>query len=275
MAHKTEIKFRTFDSLLASVEDDLPSQNANGYIEPSQLVKTAYKINKELNVAFEKVSEDVIEIENYRAKLPLNFYVMNFATLCGTGSKTYRDPLYKHTHTEGKCISEPICGDPCNEENVTELHITKTYKTYDVVWKTHYPVKFIDPGFIRTDCPNRHCRTTNTAYIRDGYVMTNIQNGFMYINYTPILEDEKGDLLVIDHPIINDYYETALKVKIFENMFSQGEDVVGQLRYYKEELRKTKVVAFNIVSTPGFYRMVDYLNNRRKKMYHKYIQMFK
>lgn len=129
MAHKTEIKYRSFDELLASVQDDLPLQMENGFIEPSQLIKVAIRVNKDLNVAFERVNEDVLEIEDYKAKLPDNFHVMNFAHLCYNGQRTHIDPLYRHDHIEGRCVSKPICGDPCNKEVITELEIIKTYRT--------------------------------------------------------------------------------------------------------------------------------------------------
>ena len=43
------------------------------------------------------------------------------------------------------------------------------------------------------------------------------------------MENEEGDLLVLDHPYCNEYYEYALKQRILENMLFAWENVSNQL----------------------------------------------
>jgi hypothetical protein len=45
------------------------------------------------------------------------------------------------------------------------------------------------------------------------------------------MENEEGDLLVLDHPYCNEYYEYALKQRILENMLFDGENVGHTIRF--------------------------------------------
>ena len=88
---KTEVKYRTFDDLLDSVRLDLRVQDAEGFIEPQALIKVARNINYELGLKVNPNREKLIEINKGKGKLPLDFYVLNFAVLC-EGKKVWDTP---------------------------------------------------------------------------------------------------------------------------------------------------------------------------------------
>jgi len=62
----------------------------------------------------------------------------------------------------------------------------------------------------------------------------------VYISYQGAMEDEDGNLLVLDHPYCNEYYEYALKERILENMVFAGENVGQQLALIAQKLRADK-----------------------------------
>ena len=92
----------------------------------------------------------------------------------------------------------------------------------------------------------------NIAEIRDNYLITNFKTGNVYISYQGAMEDDEGNLLVLDHPYCNEYYEYALKERILENMIFAGENVSQQLSYIQGKLRAARNNALGFVNTSDF-----------------------
>ena len=94
MSH--EIKYRTFDQLLEDVTVDLSTYSLEGMIEPQQLIKVAMRVNFDLGLRVQPERHEVIEIEHGKAKLPSNFYSLNYANICGTYRVEYDAPSGSH-----------------------------------------------------------------------------------------------------------------------------------------------------------------------------------
>jgi hypothetical protein len=80
---------------------------------------------------------------------------------------------------------------------------------------------------------------------------------------------------VVDHPMINEYYEYAIKQRLLENLFINGEDVQAKMQLIEQRLRGARNNALSIVNTPDFAEMKKLWELNRKGMYHKYYNMFK
>ncbi len=83
MNYNYTLKYRTFESLLEDVKVDLKSLTTDGTIDPSQLIKVATRINYDLGLRIYMTKERLLKVEKNRVRLPSDFYVMNFALLCG------------------------------------------------------------------------------------------------------------------------------------------------------------------------------------------------
>ena len=88
------------------------------------------------------------------------------------------------------------------------------------------------------------------------------------------MENSDGDLLVLDHPYCNEYYEYALKQRILENMIFQGENVSQQLGLIETRLRASRNNALTFVNTPNFKEMQKIWTVNRRAQYHNYYNMF-
>ena len=112
------------------------------------------------------------------------------------------------------------------------------------------------------------------AELKDGFILTNFKSGKVFLNYQATLEDEGGNLLTLDHPYCNEYYEYALKSRILENMIFAGENVSNQSSMIEQRLRAARNNALSFVNTPNFeeYRKIWEVN--RKSQYNKYYDMF-
>jgi hypothetical protein len=230
--------------------------------------------------------ERVLTIEKGRAKLPDDFYVMNFAILCGQRSYTVVSPQGTNVQDvvpewrpwveANSCSNEslpqqPVCLTKCGNS----YQLIQVIGTQEVTYKLMDPVTFKNSQFVDCDCPNVKYRSHNVAYIKDGWVYLNMEDANMYINYQGTLEDDNGELLVVDHPMINDYYEYALKKRILENLLMDGSNVSNQLQLVLSEYRTARNYALSIVNTPNFSEMQKVWSMNRKAMYSKYYDMFK
>ena len=115
----------------------------------------------------------------------------------------------------------------------------------------------------------------DVAEIRDGYLLTNFDTGKVFISYQGAMEDEEGNLLVLDHPYCNEYYEYALKERIIENMLFDGENVSQKLGYIQGKLRAARNNALGFINTPNFKEMQKIWEVNRKAQYNNYYNMFK
>ena len=128
---------------------------------------------------------------------------------------------------------------------------------------------------IECDCPNLYYDTANQAWIKDGFLFTTFETGKVYLNYQGAMEDEAGNLLVPDHDLLNDYYEYAIKQRLLENLFMNGEDVSARLQLVEQRLKASRNQALSLVNTPNFKELEQMWWTNRKAMYNKYYDMFK
>lgn len=289
----TELKYRTFDELLGEVATDFAIYNNEGLIEPAQLIKVAQKVNYDLGLRIHGTKEKIIDIENKKAKLPDDFYVMNYAYLCGTFKVTYTSPSGRETENVimgmGPTIEEDPCPrcykppiDCCCEATYTQecqngesiyVQVVEKRKMETRIYETFERVKIAtDTG--RTDALN-DTQGGTVALIKNNFIYTNITTGRIFISYQGALEDSEGNLLVLDHPMINEYYEYAIKQRLLENLFINGEDVGQKMQLVEQKLRAARNYALTIVNTPDFAEFKRNWEINRKAMYHKYYNMFK
>jgi hypothetical protein len=92
MSYNYTLKYKSFDQLMAEVLVDFQNYDLQNYIEPGALIKVAKRVNYDLGLRIFQTKEAVIEIENSRGKLPDDFYVLNFAFICGDYEETMAMP---------------------------------------------------------------------------------------------------------------------------------------------------------------------------------------
>ena len=281
----TQIKYRTFDELIDEVKTDFHVYNTEGMIEPGQLIKVAQKINYDLGLRIYTEKQKVLEIVNGRVKLPDDFYVLTMALLCA--DYQVREEVLQGTHTEDVYMNVcTVCNQPsedcgcesvvtvCENKYVKVMHrknyVTKEYTEFKRLYVR--PAKAVDPVCSAKPDYDHWME----AELKNGYLyIIGIDTGTVYLNYLGNLEDDNGNLLVMDHPMINEYYEYAIKQRILENLYMNGEDVVQKMQLIEQRLRPARNNALTIVNTPDFKEMYNLWKLNREAMYGKYYNMFK
>ena len=265
-------KYRTFDQLYEDVSIDFANYALENMIDPAQLIKVATRVNYDLGLRIHRTKEAVLEIEHGKAKLPDDFAYLNYAYRCGdytiadrppggTHIETFNDVPYVPAPGESGPCEDPECRDVCviktcddkNEHQLVQRIGPSQYRTFT----TFMPLRIKNVNKYVCDCPNVNIQAHDIAEIRDGFMFTTFDTGKVYISFQGAMEDHNGNLLVLDHPYCNEYYEYALKQRILENMIFAGENVAQQLNLIEGRLRAARNNALSFVNTPDFRELQE------------------
>tara|TARA_R100001440_G_scaffold46776_1_gene66522 strand:- start:7798 stop:8715 length:918 start_codon:yes stop_codon:yes gene_type:complete len=291
-------KYRTFDQLLEDVKVDFSTYDLEGMIEPQQLIKVATRVNYDLGLRIHQSKESIIDVEHNKAQMPSDFKTLNYAFVCSEYQIVNTAPSGTHTDTtQPKWTPDPsqphVCTKPEDCENVCVVKtcpvdrgkgVTTFSGEYIVLqrmnestvreYTSFFPLRITSTSHVSCECPNLNTQSHNLAEIQDGYLLTTFTTGKVYLSYQGILENNDGELLVLDHPYCNEYYEYALKERILENMIFQGENVAQQLGLIQVKLRAARNNALGFVNTPNFEEVRKIWEVNRKAQYHNYYDMF-
>jgi hypothetical protein len=159
-------------------------------------------------------------------------------------------------------------GDQYELIQVVNPSVTRTYRSLS-------PLRMKRSQEIECDCPNLYYNTMDQGWLKGGFLFTTFATGKVYVNYMGEMEDDQGQLLVPDHPLLNEYYEYALKKRIIENLALNGEDVAQRLQILIPDYRAARNQAISLVNTPNFSEMQQLWWTNRRAQYSKYYDMFK
>lgn len=167
------------------------------------------------------------------------------------------------------------CSLDCKGNNYVLVE-TRNYQTRE--YEFLEPIKILDNsgGDVDCDCPNLKWNTRHSAWIKDGWLYTTIKTGKIYINYQGMLEDDDCNLMVPDHPLLNEYYEYAMKQRVLENLIMDSQAVSsGQIQLIEQRFRAARNNAVSLVNTPNFSELQKVWASNRTAQYAKYYNMFK
>ena len=313
MDYNYTLKYRTFDQLLEDVTIDLHTFALENMIEPQQLIKLVRKLNYDLGLRINQTNEVILDVTHGKVKLPDDFYVFNYGLICGDFSEVvgydgfaggtnvqevpYNDwpnklascgcPPENECCFEGRagiCVThnpEQPYGDSLQRPRVFLNCKNEPYELVQIVngsniRKSGYtkPLRMKTSQSIECECPNLYYDTPDEGWIKNGFLFTTFNTGKVYLNYQGDMSDSDGNLLVPDHELLNEYYEYALKSRIFENLFLNGENVSQRMQLVEQRLKAARNNALSLVNTPNFSELKKMWLANRKAMYGKYYDMF-
>ena len=249
-------KYRTFSQLMEDVSIDFSNYALEGMIEPQQLIKVATRVNYDLGLRIHRTKEVVIDIEHGRGQLPMDFAYLNYAFRCGeykinntlpsgTHVETFNDVPYVPSPSDAApCDTDSSCKDvcvikTCNNKNEYQL-VQRIGQAQFRTFTNWTPLQIKDVNDPVCFCPSLGAQALDVAEIKDGFLVTTFKTGKVYLSYQGAMEDDTGDLLVLDQPYCNEYYEYAIKQRILENMVWNGENVSQQLGLVEGRLRAAR-----------------------------------
>jgi len=112
------------------------------------------------------------------------------------------------------------------------------------------------------------------ASISKGFLYTpHMECTKVYMNYLGAMEDDDGNLLVLDHPVINAYYKWSLVEMILENLWLNGEEgLINRVKYAAGKKEEYRSQSMAIVNMPNYRDMINTIQvlraNHNRQYYH-------
>ena len=243
-------KYRTFTQLMEDVSIDFSTYALEGMIEPQQLIKVATRVNYDLGLKIHRTKEVIIDDVPY---IPAPGEVA---------------PCTDGVACKDVCVIETCDGK--NSHQIVQRIGPNQFRTFS----TFMQLRIQDVNSKTCFCPTLGAQAADIAEIVDGFLVTSFRTGKVYLSYQGAMEAPNGDLLVLDQPYCNEYYEYAIKQRILENMIWQGENVSQQMNLVETRLRAARNNALSFVNTPDFAEMRKLWEVNRRAQYHNYYNMF-
>jgi hypothetical protein len=273
------LQYITFDELMASVESDLSKYADHGMINRGTCIKVVQKVNADIGLKINKEKEALLSIEHHKADLPEDFMFLQMAVAC-TVEHFHMPGEILGTHTEDKAFEVPATSytNAVMNENGGVYWVAQQFQTRTVKYDRLVPLKLTSKSMRHAadGCVNK--LWNNCAYdidIDNGQVVVGFNHGKIYINYLSDMVDDKGNLLIINHPLLTEYYEYAIKKHLLENwMLNTQADVERKWGHIKQELHDARIRALSFVNTPEYTEIQNMYQSNRLRFWNKYHSMF-
>lgn len=296
-----ELQYRTFDEYMDELRIDFPTQELEGFIEPQQLIKVVQRVTYDLGFRINQTRETFLEVEHHYGRLPGDFELMNFAFIIWKFTE-YDTSFLPGLHRESNVVDIPAsalascdncyvacnCNSCCPDtgeiapsgpilRDCTRIIQITDIKPDCYCVRDYYHTErliFRKSRYISPDCDPR-CQYRYIAEIKDGHLyIPEIECGKVFISYQGQMVDLDGNLMLLDNPYVNEYYDWAGKKAILQSMHFSGEDVLQKLQYAEKEYREARHRALSYASMPDWGELKKAWQMNRQAAFYKYMAPF-
>ena len=242
MSYYYKYNFISPEPVYATVKEEFKSYFDTGAVDdllfPTYLDKCLRKLGRSSYV----ISEQLLYIEDFEARLPDNFFAVREAWLC-TSIPGYpyqtANSFYSQAASQTTIQVSPVIsgGAPCTNLECTtgcptcmpEL-IQAVYKTNQQVAVEYHRQYLLKPGNISVkahcdlQCANFGSSAADSFDIRDNKFVTNFRNGVVHLVFYSTAYDGAGNELIPDNYRIREFVEAFIKYKMIETLTNQTND---------------------------------------------------
>jgi len=279
MSYYYKYNFISPESIFAIIKEEFKSYYDTGAIDDLLFPTYVDKCLRKLGRSSYVISEEMLYIEDFQARLPDNFVAVREAWLCiEMDDVTHQtaNSFYSQTSSTtiqiapltigGKPCGNPLCQDPnCTGTCLPEI-LQAVYKTNHQSTRSFRKQQLLKPGNIsaRKHCDvnymndwekQSHVHETNphgsdalTFDVRDNKFVVNFRNNAVYLIFYSTEYDDVQNQMIPDNYRIKEYIEAFIKFKMFETLTNQTNDeTFNQLQqkmvYYKQLSDETFILA--------------------------------
>lgn len=273
MSYYYKYNFVSPEPVYATVKEELKSYFDTGAVDdllfPTYLDKCLRKLGRSSYV----IAEQALEIHDFEARLPDNFFAVREAWRCyGVPENTTDASSFYSQATEtvniqvapltvgGQQCTIPTCFNPdCDgtcTQDVTQVVYKNTISSTSTAYRKEYLLK---PGNISA---KRNCTVDYTEAwsfthkrededftpgssgydsfdIRDNKFVTNFRSGIVHLLMYATEYDNIGNQMIPDNYRIREFVEAFIKYKVFETLSNQINDetfnqIQQKMLYYKQ-----------------------------------------
>jgi hypothetical protein len=267
-------QFTSPEGIFSIIQEELKSYYDTGAIDSLMFNTYLNKALQKLGRSSYVISDDLLYIEDFQARLPDNFYAVREAWLCTEENmRPYpsANSFYSQSGTATVIQIAPItanentCTNPMyeTEEPCMPEMAQFVYKTNTEMNRTFRRDHLLKPGNISAvhscsvdymDNWERYARNTpfSSSYdsfdVRDNKFVVNFRYGVVNFVFYATDYDENQNQLVPDNFRIKEYVEKFIKYKCFETLSNQINDetfnqIQQKMLFYKQEADEAFIMA--------------------------------
>ena len=271
------------EPVYSTVKEELKSYFDTGAVDdllfPTYLDKCLKKLGRTTYV----ISEEVLFVEDFQARLPDNFYAVREAWMTTEvaaypyqSANSFYSQAASSTTIQiapltigGTPCNNPVCQVPQCDGTCMPVLVQAVYKTNNSVSRAFTHTYLLKPGSIsaKQQCGVEY--TSNWDFnaqpipvnnftpgsasidsfdIRDNKFVTNFRQGVVHLIFYATEYDEIGNQLIPDNYRIREYVEAFIKFKVFEMLTNQTNDetfnqLQQKLLYHKQAYEESFIMA--------------------------------
>lgn len=284
----TPWKYIKLSQLMASVKADLHNYDDSSLIDDDDMVKIVAECNEKLGQRIYKSRECKIKVVNFKAEFPSDLYKIENIFATKTMNIVNTNPQFGARQLEFSdkppCDTDKMitygkmgCTDSNNNCFFVSDRRNDNHSHTEIVYETIVPLsltsRLSDKCMEYAPCNSR--KGEFKADIDQEEFTFSFETGEIYMCYLGNLIDEDGDIQIPFHPLLNSYYEYAIKEKLLEDVFLNSEDdVIKKLQYISQKRKDAYAIAWNFANS----KQVNEWNKIQKKLkveyYDKWYRMY-
>jgi hypothetical protein len=282
MSYYYKYNFISPEPVYATVKEEFKSYFDTGAVDdlmfPTYLDKCLRKLGRTTYV----ISQEILHINDYQARLPDNFFAVREAWMCtAVNGFPYQqaNSFYSQAATSTTIqvspittdctIPSPCCGNVgCDGSCMPEL-VQTVYKTNNQTAVSYRREYLLKPGNISAQgncgvdytnnwefyaqAPPINEFTPGSSWydsfdIRDNKFVTNFRNGVVHLLFYATEYDAGGNQLIPDNYRIREYVEAFIKYKVIETLTNQVNDetynqLERKMMNYKQQSEEAFIMA--------------------------------
>lgn len=268
---------KSAEFLYSKIKREFKSFDSSNLIDDADFPEYTAEVLKSLGVGTYIEERVVLNVKNYRVKLPNDFKQIYAAYRCNDCSIEHGG-----RHLQNKFILENdiTCevlgrktGCEVNCECPDKIIERVTVKQY--VNDQCYNYNYSNPRLLKLspnvkqhcaeDCLNLLVSCPDEITINNGYINTNFPEGAILLQYYAFPTDEDGSVMIPDVIQIEKAIEAYIKWQLFMNFWITGDvsDSVQKMQYLQNEYEKAFAEAKYILKMPSFNGLVNSIRNQR------------
>jgi len=281
-------KYIKLSALMSSVKSDLNLYDDAGMIDEDRVIKVIAECNEKLGQRIYKSRECKLTIVNGYADIPDDLYKIEniFATEVVNITKTnpnFGASQVEFTPTKPKDTSKIVTYGKmaCTDSNGNCYWIEDkkpVNKDTQISYERIIPLNLTNTLYNRCTEYSPCTINTNRDYkvdVEEGKFKFSFDSGEVYLCYLGNLIDEDGEIEIPFHPMLNSYYEYAVKEKILEDIYINSEsDVIQKLQYISQKKKDAYGIAWNFANTKEVNEWNKIQKKLQREYYNKWYKMY-
>lgn len=259
--------FISSEIIVAEVKQELSSYFDSGSLTETLIPTYIDNALRRLKMMVLQYEEDIVSVDNYRAKLPNNLSYLKDAFLC-TAIKDVTNPVMTTKYEYYKKI---YCNDECGNEYETFSQETQTIPSWIVTHMapTLLRVYYTSRAFCSDDCNGLNSDSPEIIRINGKTLTASFSEGNIYIQYYSRPMDEHGPLIP-ELVEVEEFIKAAIYYNLFKILYNSVTDesinmIERKLAMYKQEYYAKYESALNMLKIQTKQQLRDGITKQRRR----------